>query len=126
MSVEALEKRVGKCEDQIDKLSEKVTENNTNMTHFLKVVDKFEKFTDQCTKTLIGIENRINNLNEKHTSLEKKLCEVEDKVDNNEKLNTIDLREIQKKNAKAVFEKIFIILSPIALIAFILYMIFGK
>jgi septal ring factor EnvC (AmiA/AmiB activator) len=91
-----MEKRIGKCEDKISELSKEVTENTVNMSHFQKIVEKFEKFTDECTKTLIEIQNSIKNLNEKHDSLEKKLCEIEDKVENNEESHKVDTRPIIK------------------------------
>jgi predicted RNase H-like nuclease (RuvC/YqgF family) len=124
MGIEALEKTVDRHEEEIKGLSFKVTENSTSMKFFQRTVEKFEMFTDECTKTLVGIQNSIQNLNDKHASLEKKLCEVKDKVDKNENLNTIDLRELNKTNKKGIMEKITYISTPIILLAFLIYLIF--
>lgn len=124
--MEELTRRVGQCESDIKTLSKEVTENTTNMGYIQKVVDDFSEFIKENIKTLTNIQNELMNLNKNQENFEKKLCEVKAKVDENENLNKIDLRVTQKKNYENILTKIGLILTPIAMLGFILYLLFGQ
>ena len=124
--MEQLIQRMDKCEDKIELLAREVTENTVNMKHVCRVVDEFSIFINENIKTLTQIQNQLENMNRNQEHFEQKLCQIEDKVDQNEESFKIDLRPIQKKNFENVLTKIFMILSPIGMIALILYLIFGS
>ena len=128
--MEVLTRRIEKCEEGIKDLSKEVTENTTNMGHIQKIVDDFSKFINENIKTLTHIQDEIKNLNKSQEcfqeSFEKKLGDIKEKVDQNEEFNKVDIRPIQKKNYENILGKISLIITPLALIGLILYMIFGK
>lgn len=114
-----LAKRVEKCENKIDLLSREVSENTVNMEFMKDIVNKFEKTQDETVKTLIKIQGAMD-------IFKCELGEIKQKVDKNEELNTIDLRELQKKGAKSTLERIMTILTPLSLIGFLLYLLLGQ
>lgn len=124
--MEQLIQRIDKCENKIELLAREVTENTVNMRHVCRAVDEFSIFINENIKTLTQIQNQLENMNRNQEHFEQKLCQIEDKVDQNEESFKIDLRPIQKKNFENVLTKIFMILSPIGMIALILYLIFGS
>ena len=123
--MEALEKRVEKCETKIDDLALIVKENSVNARHFLRVVEKFEQFSGQCTETLLKIQGNMEKLTSSYDFLQKEVCDIKNKVDENEDLNTVDLRKIKKINTISVITKISMILTPLGFIGLLLYLIFG-
>jgi len=94
--MEVLERRMEKCEDRIDKLSIGVAENATNMGHIQKIVDDFSKYIERSIATLTKIDLRIESLDTNQKRFEKKLGEIECKVDQNEEAHKIDTRPIFK------------------------------
>ena len=112
-------KRIERCENKIDDLSREVAENTVNMEFMKDIVNKFEKTQDETVKTLIKIQGAMD-------TFKGELGDIKQKVDKNEELNTVDLREIQKNGAKSTLERIMTIITPLTLIGFLLYLLLGK
>lgn len=117
--MEELVKRVGRCEDDIKVLAKDVQRNCTSIEFFQRTVEKFEIFTEQCTKTLIGINNNVTKLNDKYDSLEREVGEIKIKVESNDEAHKLDTRSLFKK----ILQKVFVWIGVAAVIGGIIYWI---
>jgi Mg2+ and Co2+ transporter CorA len=121
-----LEKRVSKNEEKIGNLSKEVTENTVNMGYIQRIIDKFEKFTDECTQTLVNMRLEMKTFVNNQETLKQEVCEIKEKVEENEELNKFDLRKNQQNIYGSILGKIGVILTPLALIGLILYLLLGQ
>jgi len=124
--MEQLAKRIDRCEDDIKILSKDVAENKTDTKYIRKVVEDFSKFIQENIKTLTNIQNELQNLNKNQDCSKQELEHITEKINKNEEAFKIDLRPIQKRNFENILTKVFMILSPIGMLALILYLIFGS
>lgn len=97
-----MEKRIERCEDDIKKLSEGIVETKVNTGNIQKIVDDFSDYIKRSIETLTKIDARLSNLDSAQQRFEKKLCEIEDKVDENEESHKVDTRPIMKNIVKKI------------------------
>ena len=91
-----MEKRIERCEDDIKGLSKEIVATKVNTTNIQKIVDDFSDYIKRSIETLTKIDARLSNLDSAQQRFEKKLCEIEDKVDENEESHKVDYRPITK------------------------------
>lgn len=102
------EKRVSKVEvkcDDMSTLSTAISVMSLSLEHIVEHNHRQDDMMRSQVKTLERMNENLTNLNQGQSNLEKKVESLEVRVDNNETLNTVDLRGINKHKQEDYLRK---------------------
>lgn len=109
-------KRLDKIENKMDDLSTisaAISVMSLSLEHIVEHNARQDEMMKNQNKTLEFINSNLNRLNQGQENLEAKVGKLEDRVDRNENLNTIDLRTINKEQKENYLKKYA---GPIAIV----------
>ena len=93
-----------KLED-ISTISTAISVMSLSLEHIVEHNHRQDDLMRNQNKTLERMNENLSNLNQGQSSLEKKVESLEVRVDNNETLNTVDLRGINKDKQETYLKK---------------------
>ena len=94
------DKRIEKLEircDDLGSLTTSISVMSLSLEHIVEHNHRQDDLMRNQNKTLERMNENLSNLNQGQSSLEKKVESLEVRVDNNETLNTVDLRGVNKR-----------------------------
>lgn len=107
-----LEKIENKMDD-LSAISVAISVMSLSLEHIVEHNTRQDEMMKSQNKTLEFINNNLNRLNQGQENLEAKVGKLEDRVDRNESLNTVDLRAINKEQKENYLKKYA---GPIAIV----------
>lgn len=118
--IKTLFKTVEKLEDDRDFIHS-LDKNMSLQTQMLNTIiesnDKQDKRMDEQHQTIIKINENLTELTEGQRTLNNRVGKLEDRVEENEDKQTIDIREIEKKKYTDVLYKIVLPAGIVSVIA---------
>lgn len=102
------DKRINKLESKLDDvstISTAISVMSLSLEHIVEHNHRQDDMMRNQNKTLENMNENLNRLNQGQNSLEQKVEKLEVRVDNNETLNTVDLRGINKDKQESYLKK---------------------
>ena len=102
------DKRLNKLETKMDDMSTistAISVMSLSLEHIVEHNHRQDDMMRNQNKTLENMNENLSRLNQGQTNLEKKVEKLEVRVDNNETLNTVDLRGINKHKQEDYLKK---------------------